>query len=113
MQKPFKLNSKRNRLSTQLIPIPEEITGVVLDTVTGRDLVVSTYNERVTECQIAENFFGISALRDISLDTFQSKAENLPPIPRRRAKHVIMENQRTFWSPYDGSGFRGLRCRHG
>jgi galactokinase len=37
----------------------------------------------------------VKALRDVDLDRFEAQAAELEPITRRRARHVITENDRT------------------
>ncbi len=83
-------------LDFNLIPLPKQATVVILDTATRRGLVDSVYNERVTQCQTASNFFNVVALRDLSLTLFEAQANQLPPLIRRRARHVISENARTL-----------------
>ena len=83
-------------LETCLVPLPPETAVVILDTTTRRGLVDSAYNERRSQCEEAAAFFGVSALRDVDIDTLNAKADGLAPLPRKRAKHVITENQRTL-----------------
>ncbi|HMP98040.1 MAG TPA: galactokinase, partial [Kiritimatiellia bacterium] len=44
----------------------------------------------------AVGVFGVHALRDVDHQTFNDKAALLDPVTRRRARHVITENQRTL-----------------
>ena len=44
---------------------------VVLDTSTRRGLVDSAYNERRAQCEAAAKFFGVKALRDVTLAQFE------------------------------------------
>jgi galactokinase len=83
-------------LETQLAPLPPETAVVILDTATRRGLVDSAYNERRAQCEAAARFFGVPALRDVDLDTFNTRAAELDPLTRQRARHVISENQRTL-----------------
>lgn len=83
-------------LKTELVPLPPDITVVVLDTATRRGLVDSAYNERRQQCKMAARFFGVPALRDVSQIEFDAKAEALDPVVFRRARHVISENIRTL-----------------
>jgi galactokinase len=69
---------------------------VVLDTTTRRGLVDSAYNERRFQCEEAATFFGVKALRDVSLQKFEAGAARLNSTTRRRARHVVTENQRTL-----------------
>jgi galactokinase len=77
------------------VPFPEGTAVVVLDTATRRGLVDSAYNERRACCEEAAKFFKVKALRDVSVEQFQKLADGLSPVSRRRAMHVITENDRT------------------
>lgn len=83
-------------LETQLAPLPPRTAVVILDTATRRGLVDSAYNERRAQCEAAAQFFGVPALRDVDLATFNACADQLDPLTRQRARHVIGENQRTL-----------------
>ncbi len=83
-------------LETQAVPLPPNTVVVVLDTATRRGLVDSAYNERRSQCEAAARFFGVKALRDVSLDQFEARADQLEAVTRRRARHVITENARTL-----------------
>jgi galactokinase len=82
-------------LETQAVPFPLGTAVAVLDTSTRRGLVDSAYNERRAQCEAAARFFQVKALRDVTEEQFARQAEKLDPITRRRARHVISENQRT------------------
>ena len=82
-------------LETQAVPLPADTVVVVLDTATRRGLADSAYNERRAQCEAAAAFFGVPALRDVDMDSFESGSARLDPIARRRARHVISENERT------------------
>jgi galactokinase len=76
-------------------PFPPGVAVVVLDTSTRRGLVDSAYNERRAQCETAARFFGVKALRDVDLSMFDGAATKLDPTTRRRALHVVTENDRT------------------
>ena len=76
-------------------PLPAHTAVVILDTMTRRGLVDSAYNERRQQCQAAARHFGVTALRDVSLDQFNRRVAELEPLVGKRARHVITENQRT------------------
>ena len=82
-------------LSFEAVPLPVGASVIVMDTGTRRGLVGSAYNERRRQCEAAAEFFGVQALRDVSLDDFQSRGAHLDEVTRRRARHVITENDRT------------------
>jgi len=83
-------------LETQPVPLPQGTAVVVLDTASRRGLVDSAYNERRTQCEAAARFFGVPALRDVSVAQFQAQADQLDDVTRRRARHVVTENGRTL-----------------
>jgi galactokinase len=83
-------------LEGQPVPFPRGTAVVVLDTGTRRGLVESAYNERRAQCEAAARYFGVKALRDVSLARFNDKAPAMDDLIRRRARHVIGENQRTL-----------------
>jgi len=83
-------------LETLPVPLPPGTVVVVLDTATRRGLVDSAYNERRAQCEAAARFFGVAALRDVSVAHFQAQADRLDDLTRRRARHVITENDRTL-----------------
>ncbi len=83
-------------LQTRSVPLPEGTVAVVLDTATRRGLVDSAYNERRSQCEEAARFFGVEMLRDVSMEDFNERAHELDELIRRRARHVISENERTL-----------------
>ncbi len=80
------------------VPLPPETAVVILDTATRRGLVDSAYNERRSQCEAAAAHFGVTALRDVSVETFESRADELDDVTRRRARHVVTENERTVFA---------------
>ena len=60
-------------------------------TVGWRRLASSGYNDRRAACQKAATMIGVDSLRDASL----SQVDELPPSLRKRARHVVTENDRT------------------
>lgn len=82
-------------LSTETVPLPAGAAVVVMDTGTRRGLVDSAYNARRRECEKAAQFFGVKSLRDVSRDDFAAKSAGLDEVTRRRARHVVTENDRT------------------
>jgi galactokinase len=83
-------------LQTEAVPLPLGTTVVVLDTATRRGLVDSAYNERRRQCESAARVFGVSALRDVSPARFEAESGRLDEVTRRRARHVVRENERTL-----------------
>lgn len=83
-------------LETTTAPLPPGTAVVILDTSTRRGLVDSKYNERREQCEAAAAHFGVKALRDVDIDTFNRRADELEPLIRQRARHIITENDRTL-----------------
>ncbi len=83
-------------LETQSVPLPSGVVVVVLDTATRRGLVDSAYNERRSQCEAVAQFFGVKALRDVTLEQLNDKRDQLDRVAYRRARHVISENDRTL-----------------
>lgn len=83
-------------LETETAPLPEGTVVVILDTSTRHQLVDSKYNERREQCEAAAKHFGVSALRDVDIPTFDAHAHELEDLIRRRARHVIYENDRVL-----------------
>jgi len=82
-------------LDAQPARLPTGTAVLILDTMTRRGLVESAYNERRAQCRTAAMHFGVTALRDVSLELFEAHADELDPMVRKRARHVITENRRT------------------
>ena len=83
-------------LATRAVPLPRGALVVVLDTSTRRGLVTSAYNDRRAQCEEAARFFGRASLRAVSLEELETRWNELPDPLRRRARHVITENERTL-----------------
>jgi len=83
-------------LEIQHVLLPDHAAIVVMDTSTRRGLVDSAYNERRSQCEEAARFFGVKALRDVSLDEFETRKSGLGEVVMRRARHIIMEDQRVL-----------------
>lgn len=80
----------------RFVPVPEDLRIVVLDTSTRRGLVGSAYNERRACCEQAAKHFGKKLLRDVSAEEFAAREQELSALDRKRARHVITEDQRTL-----------------
>jgi galactokinase len=78
------------------VPLPPNTAVVILDTATRRGLVDSAYNERRRRCEAAAAFFGVPALRDVSIDELEARGDQLDEVTRRRARHVVTEDDRTL-----------------
>lgn len=83
-------------LSWEPVPLPANVAAVICDTGKRRGLVDSAYNERRAQCEEGARRLGVAALRDLDVDTFEARADDLPPLLRRRCRHVVHENDRTL-----------------
>lgn len=82
-------------LQSKPVSIPPSVLVAVMDTTTRRQLVHSAYADRKDSCARAAAALGLASLRDAQL----ADLDRLPPslsTERRRAHHVITENQRTL-----------------
>lgn len=74
---------------------------IIMNTNKNRTLGESKYNERRTQCEQAlhalKKELAVSALGDVTPEQFEAHQTLIPdPIDRRRARHVIHENDRTL-----------------
>jgi galactokinase len=83
-------------LTWQPVPLPPGIAVVVCNTGKRRGLADSAYNERRAQCEEGARRLGVAALRDLDVDAFEARAAELPPLLRRRCRHVVYENHRTL-----------------
>ncbi|MXW61668.1 MAG: galactokinase [Acidimicrobiaceae bacterium] len=82
-------------LQTRPHPLPERSVVAIMDTNTRRQLVDSEYSERRAACVRAAEAMGVDSLRDARLEDLDLLPTELGT-ERRRAHHVITENQRTL-----------------
>jgi len=80
-------------LERQVIPFPSGAEVVVIDSGVPRTLAGSGYNQRRAECEEAAHLLRVKALRDI---TDPQAVAELPEPQRRRARHVITEDNRVL-----------------
>ena len=86
-------------LQTQPTPVPQGVAVIIVNSNVPHDLVTGEYNTRRQQCEKAAEFFGVKALRDLSVAQFeQRKAElqALDSLAAKRARHVVTENQRVL-----------------
>lgn len=83
-------------LETKLVPMPDDMAVVIINSNKKRGLVDSEYNTRRQQCEEAARFFGVKALRDVTIEQFNDQAAELDELVAKRARHVITENERTI-----------------
>ena len=82
-------------LQVRAVKLPADAAVMVVHSRVSRGLVDSEYNSRRAQCEAVSRFFGVKALRDLSLDTLVAQSNELDPL-LRRARHVVTESQRTL-----------------
>jgi galactokinase len=80
-------------LERKLLPFPAGSVLAVIDSGVPRELSSSEYNRRRDECHSAAQLLGVKALRDIAN---AERLESLPELLKRRARHVVTENERVL-----------------
>ena len=83
-------------LAIEPVPLPKDVSVVVLDTTTRRQLVGSEYNERRDQCAKAAAACGASWLRDVDAAELEASRGAMDETTFRRARHVVSENERTL-----------------
>jgi galactokinase len=88
-------------LETTPLPMPPALRVVVLDSAAPRELAGSAYNQRRAQCEAAVAklqvaYPGIRALRDVSPAMLAAEEHRLDQVERRRARHVVSENDRVL-----------------
>ena len=78
------------------VPMPEGVVVVIADSKVRRSLANSAYNERRASCEeavrlLSNDLPGIRALRDVTPEQFYAHADQLPPVVRKRAQHIVEE----------------------
>jgi galactokinase len=91
-------------LEHETVPLAEHgIKVVVADSMKKRGLMDSEYNTRRAQCEQAVSLLktylpGIKALRDVSIADLKKYGRQVPPTVRRRAEHVVTEDDRVLKS---------------
>ena len=83
------------------VPLPEDVRLVICNTMVRHNLSGGEYNQRRKECETGVYFFaqrkpGVKALRDTSVRDLQKWEAGMPPIVRKRCRHVITEDERVI-----------------
>ena len=83
-------------LDYQLVPLPQGVSMVVVNSMVPHKLVNSAYNERREQCEAGAKALGVKALRDVSVEMFSAREKELPELTARRCRHVVTEDQRVL-----------------
>lgn len=83
----------------KLVPIDmNEVKIVVFNTDKRRGLVDSEYDTRRKQCEEGAKILGVKALRDVSVEMFETCKSELEGDIRKRVEHVVYENDRVLKS---------------
>ncbi|HEV7866865.1 MAG TPA: galactokinase [Chthoniobacteraceae bacterium] len=83
-------------LEVRTIPFPPGLALLIADPGKKHALVHGEYNARRRECFAAAEALGVPGLRDVSAAEFGKVGDRLEPLLRRRAAHIIGENDRVW-----------------
>lgn len=88
-------------LEHEYVPLPHGVRIIAVNSMVKHELGTSAYRERVAECRAAVEAIreldeAVQSLRDVSLNFFERIQDSVPPLPRRRARHIVSENQRVI-----------------
>ncbi|MFZ4681973.1 MAG: galactokinase [Terrimicrobiaceae bacterium] len=76
------------------IPFPHDVGLLIVHSGVKHALTGGEYNERRDQCFEAAKILGVPALRDAT--SAQLAAAIMPPLVKRRAAHIVGENERVF-----------------
>jgi galactokinase len=81
------------------VALPDGITFLAVNTMVKHELSGSAYRDRVRECaeaveKIRHRFPTVESLRDVTPAQFAEVEAGLPDVIRRRARHVVTEDDR-------------------
>ncbi len=81
-------------LSVRSVPVHPALAILIVHSGIERGLVGSEYNRRREECTRAAAFFGVPALRDVTIAEVAGAEGRLDDDAFRRARHIVTENDR-------------------
>jgi len=81
-------------LSFEDAPIPTNLSLFIVNSNVKRGLVDSAYNLRREQCEAVAKYFGVSALREVTLEQLHAAQDKIEPELFKRARHVVSENAR-------------------
>jgi galactokinase len=79
--------------AVRTLPFPSDLALVITESGGPRQLSCGQYNTRRKETAAAARALGLHTLRDISLSDLEQRT-NLDPLLKKRARHVVGENER-------------------
>jgi galactokinase len=95
-------------LAHEALPLPPGVALVIANTMARHELADGEYNRRRADCEAACRALSIPALRDITPAQLLLRADELTDRVRRRARHVVEENERVLQA---AQALREADCR--
>jgi galactokinase len=88
-------------LEHRLLPLPDNLSLAICNTMVKHSHASGEYNQRRAECEagvrgLSKSLPQVRALRDVSLEDLQTYGHNLPDVVLRRCRHVITEDARVL-----------------
>jgi galactokinase len=88
-------------LTHNYVELPAEVAVIAVNSLVKHELGTSAYRDRVAECRAAVEAIRktdpeVQSLRDVTMQRFLEIEQNLPDVPRRRARHIISDTQRVL-----------------
>ncbi len=96
----------------RIVQFPVGLALIIAESGTKRELASGKYNVRREQTRAAASTLGVRALRDVTSTSLATRT-NLPGLLRRRAAHIVGENERVWRAMElleagDGAGFGKL-----
>jgi len=88
-------------LEYRLLPLPDNVTLAICNTMVKHSIAKGEYNQRRSECEagvrsLSKYLPNTLALRDVTLENLETYGHELPETILRRCRHVIGENARVL-----------------
>jgi galactokinase len=88
-------------LEYRLLPLPDEVSVVVCNTMVKHELASSAYNARRADCEAGVRFIAavspeVKSLRDVNIEALERFGPELSEQIYRRCRHVVTENARVL-----------------
>lgn len=83
-------------LSTRAVPLPTNLSLMVINSNYPRKLADSEYNQRRLSCELAAETMHVPKLRDATMSMLDAIKDKVDDVTYRRAKHIITENDRVL-----------------
>ncbi len=86
-------------LAHDVVRLPDGGAILAVNTMVKHELGQSAYRDRVRECAEAAAAIRavhpkVESLRDVTVEMFQAVEDRIPAVPRKRARHVVTEDDR-------------------